>query len=341
MIIAEMSGNHNQSIDRALEIVDAAAGAGVDALKIQTYTPDTMTLDLSEKEFLIQDPGNLWRGRNLYDLYGEAYTPWEWHQAIFERCRERGIIGFSSPFDATAVDFLETLDCPIYKIASFENIDIPLIRKVARTGKPVIISSGMASLDELQDAVDTLKTYGCPDVTLLKCTSTYPASPRNSNLLTIPDMRARFPDCRIGLSDHTMGIGVAVAAIALGAEVLEKHFCLSRVQGGVDSAFSMEPQEMTQLVYEAQRAYDSLGRVTYEPTDEERKSMMFRRSLYFTEDIEPGGVISGSNMRAIRPGLGLPPKYYDDLIGRTVNRMIRKGTPVSLDLINGEKPDAH
>lgn len=332
-IIAEMSGNHNQSLGRALEIVDSAAASGVDALKIQTYTPDTMTLDISTGEFFISDPDSPWEGESLYNLYKKAYTPWEWHKSIFDRCREKGIIGFSSPFDATAVDFLEGIGCPLYKIASFENIDIPLIRRVAQTGKPVIISSGMATLEELDDAISTLILNGLKDITLLKCTSTYPASPENSNLLTIPDMAMRFPQCKIGLSDHTLGFGVSIAAVALGACVIEKHFCLSREEGGVDSKFSMEPPEMKKLVEECRKAWSSLGEVSYGPTEAEQKSLVFRRSLYFVDDIQEGGLITERNLRSIRPGLGLSPKYYDDLLGRQVKIGIKRGTPASWELI--------
>lgn len=269
LIIAEMSGNHNHSLERALQIVDAAASSGAHALKLQTYTADTMTLDLAEGEFLVTDPDSLWSGRSLYDLYAEAHTPWEWHQPIFERCKELGLICFSTPFDATSVDFLESLDMPAYKIASFENTDIPLIRKVAATGKPIIMSTGMASLAELDEAVTAAREAGCKDLVLLKCTSSYPANPANSNILTIPHLRDMF-DCEVGLSDHTMGVGVSVASVALGATVIEKHFTLSRADGGVDSAFSLEPREMEALVYETERAWQSLGKVSYGPTDKEK-----------------------------------------------------------------------
>ncbi|MFZ2404838.1 MAG: pseudaminic acid synthase, partial [Methylobacter sp.] len=278
-IIAEMSGNHNQSLERALEIVDAAAKTGAHALKIQTYTPDTMTLDLDEREFHISDAKSLWAGASLYQLYGEAYTPWEWHKPIFDRARERGIIAFSTPFDDTAVDFLESLDAPCYKIASFENTDLPLIRRVAATGKPLIISTGMATVAELDETVRAARGAGCKDLVLLKCTSTYPATPENTNILTIPHMRELF-GCEVGLSDHTMGIGVSVAGVALGATVIEKHFTLNRAEGGVDSTFSMEPDEMAQLVLETERAWQALGQVSYGPTEAERKSLQFRRSLY-------------------------------------------------------------
>jgi len=331
-IIAEMSGNHNQSLERALQIVEAAATAGVDALKLQTYTADTMTLNISEGEFVIEDKNSLWYGENLYTLYKKAYTPWEWHKPIFEKCKELGIIGFSTPFDVTAVDFLEELDVPMHKIASFENIDIPLLKKVAKTGKPVIISTGMATVEELTESVETLKNNGCKEIVLLKCTSSYPASPENTNILTIPDMKKRFPGCEIGLSDHTMGIGVSVASIALGATVIEKHFTLSRADGGVDAAFSMEPEEMKQLVIETERAWQALGKVNYDLTEKEKDSLKFRRSLYIAEDIKSGDVLNEKNLRLVRPGYGLPPKYYEELLGKEVNKSVKKGAPVSWEL---------
>lgn len=331
-IIAEMSGNHNQSLERALEIVEAAAKAGADALKLQTYTAETMTLDINEGEFFIDDPNNLWRGESLYKLYQKAYTPWEWHEAIFERCRELGLIAFSSPFDATAVDFLETLHVPAYKIASFENIDIPLIQKVARTGKPIIMSTGMASIAELDEAVQAAKEAGCKQLILLKCTSTYPATPENSNVATIPHMRQLF-NCEVGLSDHTMGVGVAVASVALGGTVVEKHFTLSRAEGGVDSAFSLEPNELRALVVETKRAWQSIGRVTYGPTKVEEASLSHRRSLYIAEDLREGDILTDRNVRSIRPGHGLPPKYLETIIGRRVRKDVKKGSPLSWDLI--------
>ncbi|SDF79844.1 pseudaminic acid synthase [Sporolituus thermophilus] len=331
-IIAEMSGNHNQSLERALSIVEAAAKAGVHALKLQTYTADTMTIDLSEREFFISDDKSLWQGKSLYKLYQEAYTPWEWHKPIFDRCRELGIVPFSTPFDATAVDFLESLDVPCYKIASFENVDLPLIRKVASTGKPIIMSTGMATLAEIDEAVRTAREAGCKELILLKCTSTYPASPEESNLLTIPHMRELF-GCEVGLSDHTLGIGAAVAAVALGATVIEKHFTLSRADGGVDAAFSLEPDEMKILVEETKRAWQALGKINYGPTEKEKKSLVFRRSLYVVKDMAAGEEFTPENLRAIRPGLGLAPKYYNELIGKKVNRPIMRGTPVSWDLI--------
>lgn len=329
-IIAEMSGNHNQSLERALEIVEAAAKTGAHALKLQTYTADTMTLDIKEGEFFIDDPNSLWYGHSLYELYQQAHTPWEWHEPIFKRCKELGIIGFSTPFDNTAVDFLESLDVPCYKIASFENTDLPLIRKVASTGKPMIISTGMATVAELDETVRTAREAGCQDIILLKCTSTYPATPENSNLLTIPHLGELF-GLQVGLSDHTMGVGVAVASVALGATVIEKHFTLGRADGGVDSAFSMEPSEMKQLVIETERAWQSLGKITYGVTAAETASKMFRRSLYIVDDMEIGEQFTPDNLRALRPGHGLPPKYYEMLLGRRVTQPVKKGTPISWD----------
>jgi len=331
-IIAEMSGNHNQSLERAIEIVEAAAKAGAHALKLQTYTADTMTLDLDEREFHISDPNSLWAGTSLYKLYGEAYTPWEWHKPIFDRARELGIIAFSTPFDESAVEFLEALDVPCYKIASFENTDLPLIRRVAATGKPLIISTGMATVAELDETVRAAREAGCKDLILLKCTSTYPATPENTNILTIPNMRELF-GCEVGLSDHTMGVGVSVASVALGATIIEKHFTLSRADGGVDSTFSMEPVEMAQLVLETERAWKALGQVSYGSTEAEKKSMVYRRSIYIAEDMKAGDVLTPENMRCVRPGMGLSPKYYDILLGCRVNQDVKKGTPMGWGLI--------
>ena len=331
-IIAEMSGNHNQSLERALEIVEAAAKTGAHALKIQTYTPDTMTLDLDEREFHISDPKSLWTGNSLYKLYGEAYTPWEWHKPIFDRARELGIIAFSTPFDDTAVDFLESLDVPCYKIASFENTDLPLIRRVAATGKPLIISTGMASIAELDDTVRAAREAGCKDLILLKCTSTYPATASNTNILTIPHMRELF-GCEVGLSDHTMGVGVSVASVALGATVVEKHFTLNRADGGVDSTFSMEPAEMRQLVVETERAWQALGKVSYGATEAEKKSIVFRRSLYVVQDIKAGEILTNENVRAIRPGLGLPTKYLEQVLGSQVKQDVPRGTALRWNLL--------
>ncbi|KGA82440.1 pseudaminic acid synthase [Lysinibacillus fusiformis] len=331
-IIAEMSGNHNQSLERALHLVDLAAEAGVDALKLQTYTPDTITLDVHTGEFFIQDDANLWKGNSLYNLYKEAYTPWEWHEAIFNRAKEHNLLAFSSPFDETAVDFLETLNVPAYKIASFENVDIPLIRKVASTGKPVIISTGMATAAELEEAVQAAWAEGNHQIVLLKCTSTYPATPTNSNLATIPHMRELF-GTEIGLSDHTMGVGVSVAAVTLGATVIEKHFTTSRADGGVDSEFSMEPYELKMLVEETERAWQSLGKIQYGPTEAEKDSTKFRRSLYIGEDLIAGEILTEGNLRNVRPGLGLPTKYYDLVLGKKIKVDVKKGTPLSWELL--------
>lgn len=332
-VIAEMSGNHDQSLDRALAIVDAAAATGADALKIQTFTPDSMTLDLAEGEFSITDPKSLWYGRRLHDLYAEAMTPQEWHAPIFERARQRGIVAFSTPFSEDAVELLERLDAPVYKIASFELVDLPLIRCVAETGKPMIISTGMASLAEIGEAVEVALGAGCPNLTLLKCTSSYPASPEATNLVTMPVMGRAF-GVNYGLSDHTMGLGVAVAATALGASVIEKHFILDRAEGGVDSAFSLEPDEFTALVQETRRAAEALGRVRFGGTEAEQAARCKRRSLYIGEDMKAGDVLCPRTLRRIRPGLGLAPRHYEALLGRKVGRDVARGTPMSWDVLD-------
>jgi len=329
-IIAEMSGNHNHSLNRALEIVEAAASAGAHALKIQTYTADTMTLNIENPEFKINDKESLWDGQNLYQLYQQAYTPWEWHKSIFNRARELGMIAFSTPFDDTAVDFLEELDVPLYKIASFENTDLPLIKKVASTGKPMIISTGMATVSELDELVRTAREAGCKDLILLKCTSTYPATPENTNISTIPHMRELF-NVQVGLSDHTMGTGVSIAAVALGATVIEKHFTLSREDGGVDSAFSIEPAEMKALVEETERAWQALGKVTYGPTEKERASLKFRRSIYVSKDIKKGEKFTPNNIKIVRPGYGLEPKYYETVLGKVASKNYMVGAPITFD----------
>jgi pseudaminic acid synthase len=331
-IIAEMSGNHNQSLDAALKIVDAAAEAGAHALKLQTYTADLMTLNLDYGDFYIDDPGSLWKGRSLYQLYEEAYTPWEWHKPIFERCRERGIIPFSTPFHADSVDFLEQLEVPFYKIASFENNDLPLIKYAASTGKPLIISTGMATLADLEETVTAAREGGCKDLILLKCTSTYPAAPVDSNLNTIPHMRELF-GCEIGLSDHTLGIGAAVAGVVLGATVIEKHFTLSRAEGGVDSAFSLEPAEMKLLVSETERAWQAMGKISYGRSEKESQSLKFRRSLYISKDLSVGDILNVENLKVIRPGYGLAPKYLERFIGKKLSKAAKAGTPLSWDLV--------
>lgn len=330
-IIAEMSGNHNKSLERAIQIVEAAANSGVDALKLQTYTADSITLNCDSPDFIIEDKNSLWKGEKLYGLYEKASTPYEWHKPIFDKCKELGIVCFSTPFDSTAVDFLEELDCPIYKIASFENGDIPLLKKVAQTKKPVIMSLGMIGLDEIKEGVNILKTNGCTDLTLLKCTSSYPASADDSNLLTICDLQKHFPDCKIGLSDHTLGIGAAIASIALGGCVVEKHFTISRAQGGVDSAFSIEPQEMKQLVEECNNAYKALGKVNYDLSESEKNSLIFRRSLYVSKDIQKGEKFTPENIRSIRPGYGLHPRYYEQILGKNATEDLKFGTPVKME----------
>ncbi len=332
-VIAEMSGNHNQSLGRALAIVEAAAKAGAHALKIQTYTADTMTIDVDEGAFRISDSASPWLGKSLHRLYQEACTPWEWHAPIFARARELGMIAFSTPFDETAVEFLESLDVPCYKIASFENTDIALVRRVAATGKPMIVSTGMASVAELDETVRAAREAGCRDLVLLKCTSTYPATPAHTNIVTIPHMRTLF-GCQVGLSDHTMGLGVAVAAVALGATVIEKHFTLARADGGVDASFSLEPAEMASLVVESARAWQSLGSVTYGPqSEQERKSLAFRRSLYLVRDVKAGEAFTRENVRAIRPGFGLAPKHLEHVLGRRASRDATRGTPLAWDLL--------
>ncbi len=330
-IIAEMSGNHNQSLERAIKIVEAAAASGAHALKIQTYTADTMTLNLDNPGFQINDDTSLWDGQNLYNLYQQAYTPWEWHKPIFDRAKELGMIAFSTPFDETAVDFLEELEVPLYKIASFENTDLPLIKKVAATGKPMIISTGMATLAELDELVRTAKEAGCKDLILLKCTSTYPASPENTNILTIPHMKDLFEDVQIGLSDHTLGIGVAVASVALGATVIEKHFTLDRADGGVDAAFSMEPDEMKALVDETERAWIAMGKVTYGPTEKEKASLKFRRSIYVSKDIKAGEQFTKENIKIVRPGYGLEPKYFNHILKKKARKDYIVGSPLKFE----------
>jgi pseudaminic acid synthase len=324
-VIAEMSGNHNQSLDRALQLVDAAAASGAHALKLQTYTADTITM---KGAYTINDPNSLWNGKELHDLYKEAYTPWEWHKAIFDRAKEKGMIAFSSPFDETAVDFLETLNVPIYKIASFENTHHPLLIKVAKTGKPVIMSTGVSSAEDIEESVNVLKNAGCKDLILLKCTSTYPATPENTNLNTIPHL-AKLHNCLVGLSDHTMGIGVSVAAVALGARVIEKHFTLRRADGGVDSAFSLEPEELKTLVIETERAFLALGNVQIGVQAIEAKSVFFKRSIYVAEDIQEGEVFSKKNLKVIRPGDGLHTRYYFELLGKKAKKGYKKGSPLT------------
>ena len=331
-VIAELSGNHNGSLDRALAVVDAAAAAGAHALKLQTYTADTITLDAPRPEFRIDDPASPWKGETLHSLYAKASTPYEWHARLFARAREKGLLAFSTPFDESAVDFLEEFRVPAYKIASFENTHLPLIRRAAATGRPLIVSTGMATVEEIDDAVGTARDAGCRDLVLLKCTSTYPADPANSNLRTLPDLRARW-DCEVGLSDHTPGTAVAAAAVALGATVIEKHLTLARADGGVDAAFSLEPAEFAQLVRDVTDAWKAAGGVSYGPTEDEKPSLRFRRSLYVAADMRAGEVFTAQNLRVVRPGLGLPPKHYEEILGRRIRTAAPRGTPLSWDLI--------
>jgi pseudaminic acid synthase len=331
-LIAEMSGNHNRSLERALAIVDAAAASGADAIKLQTYTADTMTLDIRAPGFVIDNPKSPWAGRQLHALYAEAATPWEWHAPIMARAQALGLHCFSTPFDDTAVDFLESLDVPAYKIASFELIDLALIRRVAATGKPLIISTGMSTLSEIDDAVRAARGAGCRELVLLKCTSTYPAAPTDSNIRAIPALRDAF-GCEAGLSDHTLGCGVAVASVALGATLIEKHFTLARAEGGVDSAFSLEPAEFAMLRVETERAWQSLGQVNFQPTASEGGSTQFRRSLYIVKPVKAGELLTRDNVRAIRPGYGLAPKHLEQLLGCRVVKDVGAGTPLAWELV--------
>ena len=330
-IVAEMSGNHNASLERALKIAEAAATCACSALKLQTYTADSLTIDCDKPDFVVSDENSLWSGETLYTLYQKAATPYEWHRPIFEYCKKLKLPVFSTPFDLEAVDFLEELDCPFYKIASFENSYPALLEKVASTKKPIIISLGMLGVEQIEESVGRLRRAGCTDLTLLKCTSTYPADPKESNLLTISDLKKRFPDCRIGLSDHTTGIGVALAAIGVGATVIEKHFTLSRSEGGVDSAFSLEPSEMKLLVQEARKAFDALGCVSYEMSAKEKLSLRFRRSLYIVKDIKAGERLSCDHVKVIRPGYGANPTYYAAVIGKVVKRDLFFGDRLVLE----------
>lgn len=329
-IIAEISGNHNQDLNRAFSIIDAAQGAGVHAVKIQTYTADTITIDHDGEEFLIK--GGLWKGRKLYELYEEAHTPWDWHKQLFDHAAKRGITLFSSPFDKTAIDFLEDLNAPAYKIASFEVIDLPLVRYAAETGKPLIISTGLASRDEIREAIETVRACHNQNLVVLHCVSGYPSDPAEANLATMGDIAREF-DVLTGLSDHSYGIGVPVAATALGACVIEKHITLSRAEGGVDSDFSLEPQEFADLVENCRIAQASLGTVNYDLKASEVENQRFRRSLYAVADIAEGADLTEENFRSIRPGLGLKPKYYDDVMGKTATRDIARGTPLSWDML--------
>ncbi|HEX8578754.1 MAG TPA: pseudaminic acid synthase [Allosphingosinicella sp.] len=328
-VICELSGNHNGSLDRALSMIDAAADTGADAIKIQTYTADTLTIDHDSDDFRIE--GGLWGGRTLYDLYREAHTPFEWHPALFERAKKLGVVLLSTPFDETAADLLDELGCPAFKIASFEAIDLPLIAHVARKGKPMIISTGMSDLGEISDAVRTARENGCEELVLLHCVSSYPAPDEMSNIRTVPHLGEAF-GCVPGLSDHTMGSAVAVASVALGGSVIEKHFTLRRADGGPDSAFSLEPQEFQSLVADCKSAWRALGRVNYDLQGCEKGSIVFRRSLYVVQDIAAGEAFTRENVRSIRPGYGMPPKHLPEVLGATATRNLSRGTALRPDM---------
>lgn len=333
-IIAEMSGNHNQSLQRALDMVEAAARAGVDAVKLQTLNPDSITLDVHDGDFIIRDPHSPWSGRNLHDLYQQACTPWDWHERIMQKAQSLGLICFSTPFDEQAVDFLEALDAPAYKIASFENNHLPLIKKAASTGKPLLISSGMATRDELDEAVKSARDAGCKDLIVLKCTSQYPASASDANLRSIPTLRQRY-HCEIGLSDHSMGLAVPLVAVAEGATVIEKHFTLARADGGVDAEFSLQPDELEMLVRESRRAHLALGSGNIGPSDAENSARVFRRSLYIAQDMCAGDIFNAENLRIVRPGMGLAPRYYADILGMRITRDATRGTALNWELVEG------
>ena len=333
MIIAELSGNHSGKIENALKLVDKAADAGADAVKLQTYTAETMTLNIKRDEFMIDNPDSIWYGQSLFELYENSKTPYEWHEEIFNYANKLGLLAFSSPFDNNAVDFLESLNVPCYKIASYENIDHDLIKKVSSTGKPVIISTGMASKDELLESVDVARSNGCKDLILLKCTSSYPAIESEINLLSIPYMRELF-NCNVGLSDHTVGNVAATSSIALGACVIEKHLTLDNSDDGSDSQFSSNPENFKCMVRDVHAAYESLGTIHFGPTQSEKKSIEKRRSLFVIKDINKGEVLSSENVKSIRPGFGLKPKYLSKVIGSKALRNIEKGTPLSWELID-------
>ena len=332
IIIAEMSGNHNNSLERALLIVEKAAEAGADIIKLQTYKPETMTLNLRTKDFLINDKKSLWYGKSLYELYSLGSTPWKWHEAIFKKAKEKNIVCISTPFDETAVDFLENLNVPAYKIASFENTDAILLKKVAKTNKPIILSTGMASLNELSESIEIIKHEGNNKIILLKCTSSYPAKAKDSNIITISHMQQMF-NCYVGLSDHTLGIGTAIAAVSHGAKIIEKHFTLDRKDGGIDSQFSLEPNEMQLLVKESKQASISIGKVKYGPTKNEKSSIKYRRSLYISRNVTKGDIISKKNIKNIRPGFGLSSKYMSIVLGKKFKKDLKEGTPLSWKII--------
>lgn len=331
-IIAELSGNHEQDLNLAMQMVDAAALAGAHAIKLQTYTADSMTLDVNSDDFVIQEKDSLWHGESLHALYQKAATPYEWHQSLFEHAASLGMLAFSSPFDEQAVAFLEDLNVPCFKIASFEITDLPLIKCAASKGKPLIISTGMASLSEIEQAVNAAREAGCADIILLKCTSTYPALATNTNLNTLPHLKDAF-GLQVGLSDHTAGVGASVAAVALGATVIEKHFVLDRSAGGVDAEFSLEPAELSCLVNETKTAWQALGEVRYGGTQAEEKSKQYRRSIYISEDIKQGETLTQENLRIVRPAFGLEPKHWESVLGKIAKSDLFKGTPLAWELL--------
>lgn len=330
-IIAEMSANHGRSFNQAAEIVRAAKEAGADAIKLQTYTPDTMTLKCDSDVFSIK--GTIWEGQTLHDLYKEAYTPWEWHADLKKIAEDLGLDFFSTPFDFSSVDFLESIGVAVYKVASFEIVDIPLLKKIGAVGKPVIVSTGMASFEEIEEAIITLKQSGANEIALLKCTSAYPAPPHEMNLRTITHLAESF-GLPVGLSDHTLGITIPVAAVALGACIIEKHFCLSRVEGGPDSEFSLEPEEFSAMVKAVRDTEAALGKITYDITEKQKESSAFRRSLFVVKDIAEGDIFSSENIRSIRPGYGLHTRYLDEIIGKRASKNVLKGTPLSWDIVD-------
>ena len=332
IIIAEISGNHNQSIKNIIKLLEISKKNGVKYIKIQTYTPETITLKSERREFRINQGHKLWGGKTLHDLYKDAHTPWNWHKEIFNKAKKLGLVCFSTPFDESAVDFLETLNVPAYKIASFEITHIPLIKKIAQTKKPVIMSTGMASFDEIKFAIKTLKDNGCKDYAILKCTSTYPSNPKESNLITIKNMKKIFK-CEVGISDHTPGIGTSIAAVSLGATIVEKHITLDKKNGAVDSKFSLEPEEFKNLVIETNRAWQSIGKVHYGPTKSEKISLKYRRSIYLIEDIKKGEKITIDKIKIVRPNLGVLPKYLESILGKKAKKNLKKNSPLKINNI--------
>ncbi len=332
VVIAELSGNHNKSLKNALKLVEVAKKCGVQFLKLQTYTPETITIKSNKKDFLIKDKNSIWNGKSLYELYNKAFTPWDWHETIFKKAKKLGLICFSSPFDISAVDFLESLNVPAYKIASFEITDFPLIKRIAQTNKPIILSTGMASIKEINEAISLINKSGKSEYAILKCTSSYPADPKHINLKTIIDMRKRFK-CEVGISDHTLGIGVAIASIPFNSTIIEKHLTLRRKDGGVDSKFSLEPEEMQQLVKESRKAWQAQGLVKYGYNSSEKLSIKHRKSIYISSNIKKNDIFSSNNIRVVRPGFGMHSKYFEKIIGLKAKKDLSKGTPLKKSMI--------